>query len=397
MKFSSHAALAAVVAMLCTLTFTPSASAAAAPVQPVADCTGPYKIDKTFRNGARWQLCWDLGNPHGLRVLNARFTPKGHGAVAVLRDLSLAQVHVPYDNGGEFSDLPLSDDAVPLKPADCPGGELRVHNRKAVVCATTLPRGYAYKKYDSDPDAAKDRQRQGQEIGIFSVFEIGWYNYVLDFRFSDDGDITPRLGATGSLAPQDEADPADAKYGWPVGPGDTKHATNHSHNAFWRVDFDLQGRAGDQVEQFDFEGDGTAKRVIKRSRPAKETSAKLSPLRFWRVVDPGVKNTDRHPISWQIGDVASTQYRGIHKFSRADVYVTQYDKCERLAFENDGACAKSVDTYLNGQTLTDPVVWVGVDFHHVPRDEDQDPMPTHWQGFTITPRDVTAQNPHVSQ
>jgi primary-amine oxidase len=45
------------------------------------------------------------------------------------------------------------------------------------------------------------------------------------------------------------------------------------------------------------------------------------------------------------------------------------------------------------QTLTHPVVWVNIAFHHMARDEDQQPMPVHWQVFSIAARDVTAMNP----
>ena len=38
-------------------------------------------------------------------------------------------------------------------------------------------------------------------------------------------------------------------------------------------------------------------------------------------------------------------------------------------------------------------MWVRVGFHHVPRDEDQSPMPLHWQGFDLVPRDFTETNP----
>ena len=47
-------------------------------------------------------------------------------------------------------------------------------------------------------------------------------------------------------------------------------------------------------------------------------------------------------------------------------------------------------------TVTDPVLWYGVNFHHVPRSEDDVRMPAHSQGFRIRPRDVTitsAANP----
>lgn len=33
----------------------------------------------------------------------------------------------------------------------------------------------------------------------------------------------------------------------------------------------------------------------------------------------------------------------------------------------------------------DPVVWVNIGFHHVARDEDQQPMPVHRQGFRLAP------------
>lgn len=402
-RFSPRIVLAVLGALLCALALAPAwpasavaaSPAASARTAPAPDCSGQYLIDKKFANGARWQLCWDFHSPSGLRILNARYTPKGGGAIKVLRDIALGQVHVPYDFGDEFMDMPLSwEEMVPITKKDCPGGELRTHNRRTVVCATTLNRGYGFKSYQSDP--VKDRLRQAQELSVFGVFEISWYNYVVEYRFTDDGEISPRLGATGSLAPEDADGYTKPQHGWPVGPGNTKHAANHSHNAFWRVDFDLQGQAGDRVEQFDFAGTGTVKRTIERKALTRETSATLSPMRFWRVVDPGVTNADRHPISWQIGDVHSTQYRGsaVQKFTHADVFVTQYDKCELLAADNAGRCGKSVDKFVNGQAATDPVVWVSVDFHHVPRDEDQDPMPTHWQGFTISPRDVTAVNPY---
>lgn len=82
----------------------------------------------------------------------------------------------------------------------------------------------------------------------------------------------------------------------------------------------------------------------------------------------------------------------------AGLFVTQYKSCEQLAVENSaGECADSVDQYTNGERLTDPVVWVQVGYHHVPRDEDEDPMPVHWQGFRITPRDPSATKPERPQ
>ncbi|WP_231334563.1 copper amine oxidase [Actinomadura graeca] len=391
-------AAASCAALLCAA--APAASAAHAPAHASAaaapaDCAGQYKIDKRFPNGARWQICWEARDGEGLRMLNVRYTPKGSGEVKVLRDLALTQVHVPYDDDSQrHLDMPLDlNYAARLLPRDCPGGEIRKHNGRPLVCVNTNGRGYGYKKTDVDAD--KEKQRQSSELVVFGVFEVGWYDYILEYRFTDDGQITPRLGATGSLA----SDRTSAKHGWPIGRGNTHYSPNHFHNAFWRADFDLQGPAGDKVEQFDFSGQGALKRTILRKTLTRETAVKLAPDRFWRVVDPAVKNADGHPISWQISDIASSQFRGPasagEQFTLSDLYVTQRKACERLAAQNEEPrCAKQVDKFVNGQALTDPIVWVSVDFHHIPRDEDHDPLPAHWQGFTISPRDVTAKNPY---
>lgn len=46
--------------------------------------------------------------------------------------------------------------------------------------------------------------------------------------------------------------------------------------------------------------------------------------------------------------------------------------------------------------MTDPVAWVNVGFHHIPRDEDQSPMPVHWQNFQLVPRDFFSMSPTVT-
>jgi primary-amine oxidase len=39
------------------------------------------------------------------------------------------------------------------------------------------------------------------------------------------------------------------------------------------------------------------------------------------------------------------------------------------------------------------VTWVNIGFQRIARDEGQQPMPVHGQGFQLVPRDVTAMNP----
>ncbi|MGC5011076.1 copper amine oxidase [Streptosporangium sp. DT93] len=360
----------------------------ASPRTPATPCNAPYRIDKTLPNGARWQLCWEMRNVEGLTLSRVVYTPRGQRALTVLRSTSLAQIHVPYDRGRpRYHDIgSLGQTAVPLRAADCPLGE----RREQFVCVTTRARGHAHLK------AVPDRLNvtaQGRELVVFAAFQVGWYTYLAEWAFADDGSITPRVGATGSLA----GFTTTPEYGWPIGVGDTKFEASHTHNVFWRMDFDVAGRADDVVEQYDFAGSGTANRRLTRTAFTTETGTVRRPMRWWRVVDRKVRNADRHPVSWEINNSDSDQYRGPadEAFTRADLYVTQYRSCERLATVNPSPrCARSVDRYTNGERLTDPVLWVNVGFHHVPRDEDADPMPSHWQGFRVTPRDVTAKNPY---
>ena len=128
----------------------------------------------------------------------------------------------------------------------------------------------------------------------------------------------------------------------------------------------------------------------------KELAGTSALRRWWRVVSTAGRNSDLHPRSWELVQQHSDHYDA-HAYTSKGLYVTQYRACEQLASGNsDPACAgrgTSVDKWANGETLTHPVMWVNVGFHHIPRDEDQSPMPMHWQGFQLSPRDVTAMSP----
>ncbi|GIH81443.1 hypothetical protein Plo01_78720 [Planobispora longispora] len=350
-------------------------------------CGAPYLVERELPNGARWRLCWEMRVIEGLTLTGVAYTPPRGRPIPVLRSTALAQIHVPYDSGEpRFHDIgALGENAVTLASADCPGGE----RRERFVCVTTRSRGHGYlKSLPGEPNLSA----LGHELVVYAAFQIGWYTYLVEWAFSDDGAITPRVGATGSLA----GFATGPEYGWSTGTGDTHVEQSHTHNIFWRLDFDVDGPKHDVVEQYDFPGSGTARRTLSRTVFTEEAKAVNAPARWWRVVDTESRNADGHPISWEIGDSGSAQYRGPadEAFTRADLYVTQYRACERLASNNPAPrCAGSVDRYVSGQRLTDPVVWVNVSYHHVARDEDADPMPTHWQGFRITPRDAMAENP----
>ncbi|MGC0328870.1 primary-amine oxidase [Streptomyces sp. SAI-170] len=388
----------------------PAARPQAAPA-PAADCSAAYRIEQKLTSGTTWRMCWRYDSKAGLVLEKISYQPKGETKpIRVLNSARLGQIHVPYDDGSvEYDDLTgfgFAQGLVNLAPGECPGGTIKTvkvpdawqdPNVKG-LCTTTRSRGHAYRMQGDT--ANKVFQAQGKDLLVYTVNQVGWYEYMTEWRFQDDGTVTMNVGATGSLSYEDY-DAGDGR-GWPIGKGaQAAKATSHSHNVFWRLDFALDGSTKNRVEQYDsavsapVSGNRAPTTKTTRTKVTKELSGDAKAYRWWRMVSATGKNKDLHPRSYEIVPGTSTKYPG-RSYTKHDLYVTQYNACEKFASHNPGCPAtqpKSVDKWVNGQALTHPVVWMNVGFHHIARDEDQQPMPVHWQGFSIVPRDVTAMNP----
>ncbi|WP_332108139.1 copper amine oxidase [Phytohabitans suffuscus] len=265
---------------------------------------------------------------------------------------------------------------------------------KKVLCVSEEETGLAYRLEGETPE--RPYAKMGSDLVLRTISKVGWYEYITEYRFADDGQISVRLGATGDLAPRDYTTP---DQGWPIGPGQTDYSVNHYHSAFWRVDFNIGGYGTEKVEQYDTAPTGERGRrgaiyATSKTDVATEATLNTDLRRWWRVVSPTSRNADGHFRSYELELGANDAYEA-HPETQPDVTFTQYKPCEKFAtFNQDPECAgTTILEYTNGERLTDPVMWVRVGFHHVPRDEDQSPMPVHWQGFDLVPRDFTAQNP----
>ncbi|MET9387532.1 copper amine oxidase [Streptomyces sp. NPDC002928] len=405
----SLAALAAGV----TTAAGPAAAQPKAASAAAAQCSTTYRIEQKLASGTTWRMCWRFESKSGLVLEDVSYQPPGEAApITVLNSAKLAQIHVPYDDGkNEFNDVTDYDfgsGLVNLDPGECPGGTIRVvkvpdgldpaHPYVKGLCTTTRSRGHAYRMQADTGN--KVYQAQGKDLLVYTVNKVGWYEYMTEWRFQDDGTINMNVGATGSLSPYDY-DAGDGR-GWPIGKGAKSYATSHSHNVFWRLDFGLDGSSKGRVEQYDSvvsppaAGQQGPTNKTTRTKVTKELAGDAKNMRWWRMVSATGKNKDGHARSYELVPGPTSKYLG-RPFTKHDVYFTEYDKCEQYASNNPLNCGaghgKSVDTWVDGQTLTHPVVWMNVGFHHIARDEDQQPMPVHWQGFSIAPRDVTAMNP----
>jgi hypothetical protein len=177
------------------------------------------------------------------------------------------------------------------------------------------------------------------------------------------------------------------------------------HNYYWRLDFDLNGTAtDDQVEEIEFTPNGTQDQFTRALTTFNtEVSRAVSPITFrsWRIKDAVTNNADGHAISYELQPDPAHLFHGpsSEPFTQNEFYVTVNKTCEKFVSHNPttGGCGNNVTAFVNGESLSgaDLVVWYGLSFHHLPRDEDQTYMSPHWSSFKIVPRDWSATNPMV--
>ncbi|GAA1724070.1 copper amine oxidase [Brachybacterium phenoliresistens] len=395
----------------------PTGTASAAPADITCE-DGAQRLDQVLSSGATWSLCSSIDPDLGLVLSNIHITPPGAEPISLIDTLSISQLEVPYDDGGrntyDITEAGFGGIKMKTLGADvCPGDRLSFDipnigdgtygktERREVLCSSVVDGGVAYHSSDRVAPAAARRT----DLQLFTVSRVGWYEYLTEYTFGADGSIDVQLGATGDLSPVDYS---DADHGSDI--GQDEHATSHSHNAVWRVDWALGGPSGMQVEQYDAEPTGEMGEnapIIAGSLTRLEhpTTADWQERRWWRVLNPEVLNEDGRPISYEI-DLAGTDsftfvdeqtQDGAHVHDAGagyDVAFTNADDCQIYAVKNDGPCGDGVPDFVadgQGEPLDDVVSWVAVGFHHVPRDEDQSPMEMHWQGFGLVPRGLTAQ------
>lgn len=391
-------------------------SAAMAQTVTEASCSGESLVSETLESGSSWQMCWRIDSYRGLILDKVAYQPRDDAApILVLDSIALAQLNVPYDTGAtEYNDVTTYQVGgrrlQALEAVDCPVGEVRtswVDATRGVIPAICIGEEDSGLAYRSNITRDALYAAQGTDLVLHTVSRIGWYEYQVQYRFHDDGEISVQLGATGDLSPNDYVDVVN--HGWPLAPGQEDFAVNHYHSAFWRVDFGIDSGANQVVEKFatvptgeyGTTGDTGHTAILETSltEVASETKTVGSNREAYRVVNPESINADGHARSYEI-IVPRDQAYNLNPETDYDIAFTKAKSDEVHASYNliPSKAGKAVTDYIaDGESLEDPVAWVNVGFHHINRDEDQSPMPIHWQGFTLYPRDFAAQNPNIPE
>ncbi|WP_404434086.1 hypothetical protein LG299_05980 [Microbacterium lacus] len=414
MKRTLSAAIA--VALLSGGLVLTTPAAATAQTVTEASCSGDSLVSETLEAGSSWQMCWRIDSYRGLVLDKVAYQPRDDAApMLVLDSIALAQLNVPYDTGAtEYNDVTTYQVGgrrlQAIAAVDCPVGTVRsawvdaTRGEIPAVCIGEEDSGLAYRS-NITRDALY--AAQGTDLVLHSVSRIGWYEYQTEYRFHDDGEVSVRLGATGDLSPNDFVNVVN--QGWPLDEGANDFAVNHYHSAFWRVDFAVDNAESHVVEKFATTPTGEYGTTGDTGRTAildtqlttvdAETKVFVGNREAYRVVNPESLNADGHARSYEI-IVDRDQAYNLNPETDFDIAFTSAKSDEVHASYNliPSKAGQMVTDYIaDGEPLVDPVAWVNVGFHHINRDEDQSPMPIHWQGFTLYPRDFSAQNPIIPE
>jgi hypothetical protein len=188
---------------------------------------------------------------------------------------------------------------------------------------------------------------ESNQVVIMSELSAGWYRYVSEFRFFADGTIKPVFKF-------------DAVH-------NSCTCETHDHHAYWRFDFDIDGRSPNSVDVY---GPGGW-----RTLETEERHYRRAGNQRWRIYN---SSTNRgYEIIPGPYDAFSTT------FGRGDAWVLRFnrDEIDDSAF-GSSAVAK-IDRFLNRESVrdTDLVFWYA---GHVTHKESGVETP-HIVGPTIRP------------
>ena len=253
--------------------------------------------------------------------------------------------------------------------------------------------------------------------------QIGNYDYLIDWVFKQNGELTGRVGSTGIDALKgvnarhmdDPGAAAETKYGMLVAPN--LAAVHHDHHFNFRLDLDVDGARNRFVRNY-YELEKLPEShprgyvyVVREESPATDAEARYPSSKGraprFRVLSSEHENRVGNPTSYEVllegrGEYflpESEWYSKRANFLRRHIWVTPHNPDERYA-GGDFVFAGRGDDGLDVWTRQDRpirdrdvVVWVNIGMNHFTRSEDMPVMPTIWKSFTLRPFNFFDRNP----
>ena len=437
--------------------YTEAEIAERAPLRPASNPAtlsqegGPnYTIENGVVNWDIWRFRYRTDKRPGL-VLSNIDVRDGEEWRSVLYQAHLSEVFVPYMDpsegwywrtymdSGEYGfglfltplrknvDCPSYATFLPAVVNDDAGNPMEIPD---AVCVFERnigdPAWRHFEVFEQGPDKFVPAEgRPETELVIRTASEVGNYDYLIDYRFKENGAIYIMIGASGldavkgvaSTSMDDETAEADTRYGSLIAPNLV--APNHDHYFNFRLDFDVDQPSNmastlDIVPAEDLPTDVPRKSMWQVNEvmadselTARYTFSAFKP-RYFHVMDSSKKGPLGHSPAYMIhhGNVAYGPYDfendppfKRNRYLEYSLWNTVYDPDQRyaggtFAMQSDGSdtLAQWVE---DDQSLhnADIVSWFTAGFHHIPRIEDWPVMSTEWKTIHLMPMNFFAMNP----
>ncbi len=280
------------------------------------------------------------------------------------------------------------------------------------ICIHEEDDGVLWKHVDDDSGAETRRQRR-LVVSIHAT--VGNYEYLIYWRFYQDGNIQLEVRATGIMVTSHFAEGQQPPYGTLV--DERTYAPFHQHFIIARLDLDVDGEdntvLATESEALPVAPDnphGLA--LVQRSTPLRTESDgrqdyDWSTQRGWKVVNEHVRNGLGTPVGYKLvpGDCFPAMLDpGSPVLGRAQalahtLWVTPYEQEERWPC-GDFVVQSRDDRGLPVWTAqdrpiqdTDVVLWYVFGIHHITRPEDWPVMPVDTVSFWLKPVGFFDRNP----
>jgi len=344
-------------------------------------------------------------------------------------DVAEGWYHRSYMDAGEFGLGQFASTLVPGR--DCPDNAVFFDAEMVTPVGAPRTRQRPVCIFERDTGAPLWRHRESYnnthesraatELVVRSIPTVGNYDYIVDWVFTQRGELQINIGATGIDAVkgvavgnmQEDGAKQATEGGMLVAPNLV--AVHHDHYFSIRLDIDIDGPVNNFVRE----------RLTKTS--AKKDSPRTS---LWRLLpEPmpreGAISKRKGPELWRIENASRTTALGhkpsyqLHGTSNAKSLLDKNDWPQRRAafsaetlwvtarkpgelyaagpYANQSRGGDGLPAYVNGEpvTNTDVVAWYTLGFHHLTRPEDWPILPTVWHTLKLRPYGFFDKNPGI--
>ena len=248
------------------------------------------------------------------------------------------------------------------------------------------------------------------------ISQVGNYDYLIDWVFTQHGAIRVDVGLTGIDIPKgvrsttlyDPTAAADTAFGTLVAPQIV--APFHSHFFNFRLEVDVDGRNNSfvlgRLKTLNVQGSPRKSVwVLDEEVLAREKDARLDEPDVWKVVSGSRKNALGYPTGFVLEShghanplLKKADFRRAGFIEHA-LWVTAFDADERFAAgdtPNQNPDEPGLPRYVaDNESIVnrDIVLWHTVSFHHVTAAEDYPVRPREHASFELKPHNFFDRNP----